>query len=106
MIRVINRCQWRLAALVGGLTVALMAFTSSTRADEAPLTGDTGTDAAIVAMADGANVNLGVAAAADPGEDFDEDPWEGFNEKVFNFNREVLDRFLLKPIATAWRLNA
>jgi phospholipid-binding lipoprotein MlaA len=52
-------------------------------------------------MADGANVNLGVAAAA-PGEDFDEDPWEGFNEKMFDFNRQVLDRFLLKPIATAW----
>jgi phospholipid-binding lipoprotein MlaA len=40
--------------------------------------------------------------AAAPGDDFDEDPWEGFNEKMFNFNREVLDRFLLKPIATGW----
>lgn len=41
-------------------------------------------------------------AAAAPGEDFDEDPWEGFNEKMFWFNREVLDRFVLKPIATGW----
>jgi len=36
------------------------------------------------------------------GDDFDQDPWEGFNEKMFTFNREVLDRFLLKPAATAW----
>jgi len=36
------------------------------------------------------------------GEDFDSDPWEGFNEKMFWFNREVVDRFVLKPIATAW----
>jgi phospholipid-binding lipoprotein MlaA len=42
------------------------------------------------------------AAPAAPGEDFDEDPWEGFNEKMFNFNREILDRYLLKPVATAW----
>lgn len=42
------------------------------------------------------------AAAAAPGEDFDEDPWENFNEKMFSFNRDVLDRFLLKPLATAW----
>jgi len=36
------------------------------------------------------------------GEDFDSDPWEGFNEKMFWFNREVVDRFVLKPIATGW----
>ena len=37
-----------------------------------------------------------------PGDDFEYDPFEGFNEKMFWFNREVLDRFLLKPVATAW----
>jgi phospholipid-binding lipoprotein MlaA len=36
------------------------------------------------------------------GEDFEHDPWEGFNEKMFWFNREVLDRFVLRPAATAW----
>jgi phospholipid-binding lipoprotein MlaA len=40
--------------------------------------------------------------ATAPGEDFDEDPWEGFNEKMFSFNREVVDRFVLKPLATGW----
>ena len=35
-------------------------------------------------------------------EDFENDPWEGFNEKMFRFNREVLDRYVLKPIATGW----
>jgi phospholipid-binding lipoprotein MlaA len=36
------------------------------------------------------------------GEEYDEDPWEPFNERMFWFNREVLDRYLLKPAATAW----
>jgi phospholipid-binding lipoprotein MlaA len=36
------------------------------------------------------------------GEDFESDPWEGFNEAMFNFNREILDRYILKPAATAW----
>ena len=49
----------------------------------------------------GFQFDLATTAAA-AGEDFDEDPWEGFNEKMFWFNREVLDRFLLKPVATAW----
>ncbi len=40
--------------------------------------------------------------AAPAGEDFENDPWEGFNEKMFWFNREVLDQYLLKPVATAW----
>ena len=36
------------------------------------------------------------------GEDFDSDPWEPFNEKMFQFNREVVDRYILRPVATAW----
>lgn len=49
------------------------------------------------AMTDGAPF-----AQSAPGEDFDEDPWEGFNENMFSFNREVVDRFVLKPLATGW----
>ncbi|MGH7773528.1 MAG: MlaA family lipoprotein [Candidatus Binatia bacterium] len=35
------------------------------------------------------------------GEDLERDPWEPFNETMFSFNRQV-DRFVLKPVATAW----
>jgi phospholipid-binding lipoprotein MlaA len=35
-------------------------------------------------------------------EDFESDPWEGFNEVMFNFNREILDRYILRPAATGW----
>jgi phospholipid-binding lipoprotein MlaA len=42
------------------------------------------------------------AEGAGAGDDFDSDPWEPFNDKMFTFNREVLDRFVLKPVATAW----
>lgn len=47
----------------------------------------------------GASESAQSAAAAD---DFDSDPWEPFNDRMFWFNREVLDRFILKPVATAW----
>src|ERR1043166_461264 len=32
----------------------------------------------------------------------DYDPWQRFNERMFFFNHDVLDRFVLKPTATAW----
>jgi len=32
----------------------------------------------------------------------DYDPWQGFNEKMFFFNHDILDRYLLKPVATGW----
>lgn len=43
-----------------------------------------------------------MAESPAPGDDFESDPWESFNEKMFWFNREVLDRYILKPAATAW----
>jgi phospholipid-binding lipoprotein MlaA len=42
------------------------------------------------------------ASQATASEDFESDPWEGFNEVMFNFNREIVDRYVLKPAATAW----
>ena len=43
---------------------------------------------------------------ADAGDDLDEaqdyDPWQPFNEKMFAFNHKVLDRFVMKPVATGW----
>jgi len=32
----------------------------------------------------------------------DYDPWQRFNEKMFSFNHDILDRYLLKPVATGW----
>jgi phospholipid-binding lipoprotein MlaA len=32
----------------------------------------------------------------------DYDPWHRFNEKMFFFNHDVLDRFLVKPVAKGW----
>jgi phospholipid-binding lipoprotein MlaA len=49
-----------------------------------------------------AAIGVAGALAASAGEDFEDDPFEGFNEKMFWFNREVLDRYLLKPLATGW----
>lgn len=35
------------------------------------------------------------------GQDFENDPWEPFNETMFSFNRQV-DRVAVKPVATVW----
>jgi phospholipid-binding lipoprotein MlaA len=32
----------------------------------------------------------------------DYDPWQPFNEAMFSFNHDVLDRWLMKPAATGW----
>ena len=111
--------QWvrrflKVGALVIVLATGLMA-TSTVNADESPAANDDTTisdppeQILVLTQADtrpsvgAATVNTaGMAAAAAAGEDFDEDPFEGFNEKMFWFNREVLDRYLLKPLATGW----
>jgi phospholipid-binding lipoprotein MlaA len=40
------------------------------------------------------------------GADFEDqpdyDPWQPFNEAMFSFNHKVLDRWLMKPVATGW----
>jgi phospholipid-binding lipoprotein MlaA len=45
-----------------------------------------------------------VAAAPDVVDDVaeDYDPWAPFNERMFTFNHDVLDRFLVRPAATGW----
>ena len=40
--------------------------------------------------------------ASDLDDVADYDPWQPFNEVMFSFNHDVLDRFLVKPVATAW----
>ncbi|HZP43986.1 MAG TPA: VacJ family lipoprotein [Candidatus Binatia bacterium] len=32
----------------------------------------------------------------------DYDPWQPFNEKMFFFNHDILDRYIMKPVATGW----
>ena len=44
----------------------------------------------------------GAPRASVASDEFEGDPWEPFNEKMFSFNHNVFDRFLLKPIATVW----
>src|SRR2546425_11375898 len=41
-------------------------------------------------------------ADAEQGVSDDYDPWQGFNEKMFCFNHDVLDHYVLKPVATGW----
>jgi phospholipid-binding lipoprotein MlaA len=98
-------------ALTLGLTLPLLMISSS-NAEEAPAANEAVEPAEEIAAPDQANdqqlagialADVGtMAAATTSGEDFEDDPWEGFNEKMFWFNREILDRYILKPVATAW----
>jgi phospholipid-binding lipoprotein MlaA len=109
-------CHWirqflMCKVLILGLTLPVLMISLGV-AEETPATGEVITDVAEIARLDQADgqqvVELaavdvaGMAAATTAGEDFEDDPWEGFNEKMFWFNREVLDRYLLKPLATGW----
>jgi phospholipid-binding lipoprotein MlaA len=56
-----------------------------------------------VAGADGTTHGAAIVQTADADDDApDYDPWQPFNEVMFSFNHDVLDRFLLKPAATGW----
>ena len=45
---------------------------------------------------------LDEAEGASAREESDQDPWEPFNDAMFSFNRNVFDRFLLRPAAVVW----
>ena len=114
-----KRCLWHstkqfLRAEVLMLGLSLPVFLISTgMTEEFPAAGES-----VAAVDQGTEVNRSAglqiiqlaaqeAAAMTPtsssaGEDFEDDPWEGFNERMFWFNREILDRYLLKPLATGW----
>lgn len=70
------------------------------------------TAALVLAIGAGSRGGLAVAGAAEEssvrssegsvaGQDFEEDPWEPFNEGMFSFNRQF-DRTVIKPVATVW----
>ena len=101
--------RWLLKIATAGARVAvigcLVVAVGSVQAQEIGATEESGRPELIVAVANDINTEMAVQpslTAAAPADDFDQDPWEGFNEKMFSFNREVLDRFVLKPIATGW----
>ena len=101
--------RWLPRIRVTGARVAIISLLAlaggSVQAQEITATDDAGSPELSVVVASDTTTEMAAQpnlTAAAPGDDFDEDPWEGFNEKMFNFNREVLDRFLLKPIATGW----
>jgi phospholipid-binding lipoprotein MlaA len=50
---------------------------------------------------DGVERGAPLAEAADDDAP-DYDPWQPFNEAMFFFNHDILDRFLVKPAATGW----
>lgn len=104
--------EWHLsvfAALLFGAFLLAAGISTSQAADEALQGASNSADelAPIVPQEQGPlAATTSFAAEPDGGsaaiDDFENDPFESFNEKMFWFNREVLDRYILKPVATAW----
>ena len=59
-----------------------------------------GADRACAADAPALASASGLSLEPDAGDDYD--PWAPFNERMFSFNHGVLDRFIVKPVATGW----
>ena len=96
-------CVPLLVLLVIGLGLPLLTVTVAHTQDEVGSKGEPDT-VLVQAPVDKqpAKADAAMAESSAAGGDFEYDPWEPFNEKMFWFNREVLDRFVLKPAATAW----
>ena len=97
-------CVRLLLLLVIGLGLPILDVNMAHTQDEVGSKDGTGTLVA-QAPADKQAAQTDSTAMAEgsaAGGDFEFDPFEPFNEKMFWFNREVLDRYVLKPAATAW----
>ena len=66
-----------------------------------PGAGENGDGAAEVKVAQAETPQDKGEPGGPPADDEDYDPWEKFNEKVFEFNRQT-DRFVLKPVAKVY----
>jgi phospholipid-binding lipoprotein MlaA len=107
--RACNRSS-RMALLVAAFAITLVAArqTHAAQSDDMLSSGSNDINVSASTLSDGNNSPMQLASMAElsdstaAGEDFESDPLESFNEKMFWFNREVLDRYLLKPVATAW----
>jgi phospholipid-binding lipoprotein MlaA len=98
-----RRVYWpRVTGVMMAVLAGLLLGAATGHASESLGAGSSNRRVFEIAVADKIPPAYAPMPPAAPGEDFDEDPWEGFNEKMFRFNREIVDRFLLKPVATGW----
>jgi phospholipid-binding lipoprotein MlaA len=104
------RYRFRLWCVRLTIGLGLTLFTMNVAHSQEETDGTAGSkdvSATVVAQAPGEKQSpqtdaTAMAESSTAGSDFEYDPWERFNEKMFWFNREVLDRYLLKPLATGW----
>src|SRR5689334_3947354 len=88
-------------SLILSLTIALaMGYGTRVWAIEIGARSDD-VDIADFAAAPAAEEVFEAQAAPAPEMEADLDPWEGWNEPMFRFNKR-LDEVVLKPVATAW----
>jgi len=66
-----------------------------------PVMGEGGDDGAEVTIAQAQTTTEDKETGGPPSDEEDNDPWERFNEKVFEFNRQT-DRLVLKPVAQVY----
>src|SRR5262249_14952545 len=79
------------------LVVAAGMAVGCTRSPGGP-SGPTGADGTVRRQHPGEDRTLSDDAA----DEADYDPWQSFNERMFSFNHDILDGWLVKPAAEGW----
>lgn len=95
-ITVMNRHRHNATSIA---LVWLVAFLAAVGCARAPGVGALGVEGTVPSphLTQAAGV-----VAEEPDEGADYDPWQPFNERMFAFNHGILDRYLIKPVATGW----
>jgi phospholipid-binding lipoprotein MlaA len=88
--------SWRTLALFLAAVTVILFSPWTARAEEEQMTLGAG-EVLVAYVMNEAQSSL--AAEESEGE---LDPWEKFNEPMFRFNKDVLDRFVIKPVGGAW----
>ena len=106
MKRAFESCKRHFVPILSIMVIGLLPQATSVQAQDVPGQNESlASGSPVVMAAEGtapAGPPIAFPAPAVLDESFDNDPWESFNEKMFDFNRNVLDRYFLKPVATAW----
>jgi phospholipid-binding lipoprotein MlaA len=86
------------------LALMLLAAAGAAAAEDEPTVDNGSVPESSLISGNGGETSFASAdmSGSSAGEDFESDPFESFNEKMFWFNKEVVDRYILKPVATAW----
>ena len=88
--------SWKTLALFLASVIVILGSPWTVRAEEEKIASGAGEGLVAYVM------NEAQPSLAAEESEAELDPWEGFNEPMFRFNKNILDRYLVKPLGGAW----